>query len=80
VAKAGGNVIIHYGSAQAAAYETKQAVEGLGVKAWTIQVDLEDPLATAELIEQAWNFSPLFGLINNAAVFEALTWQNTTIP
>jgi pteridine reductase len=80
VAKAGGNVIIHYGSAQAAAYETKQAVEGLGVKAWTIQADLEDPQAAAELIEQAWNFSPLFGLINNAAVFEALTWQNTTYP
>jgi NAD(P)-dependent dehydrogenase (short-subunit alcohol dehydrogenase family) len=80
VAKAGGNVIIHYGSAQAAAYETKQAAEGLGVKAWTIQADLEDPQAAAELIEQAWNFSPLFGLINNAAVFEALTWQDTTIP
>jgi pteridine reductase len=79
LASSGANIVVHYGRSEAAALEVVNAVEALGVKAWALQANLEDPQAAATLIDRAWEFSPLYGLINNASIFEPLTLQQTTI-
>jgi pteridine reductase len=79
LASSGANIVIHYGQSEAAALEVISDVEALGVKAWALQANLEDPQAAVALIDQAWELSPLYGLINNASIFESLTLQKTTI-
>jgi pteridine reductase len=78
LANAGANIVIHYDQSAAEALEVVSTIENMGSKAWAIQVDLEVPQNAATLIDRAWEFSPLFGLINNASIFEPLNLQNTT--
>jgi pteridine reductase len=78
-AGAGANVIIHYGHSQAEALQTQQAIEAQSVKAWTLAADFADPQAAAALIDRAWELSPLYALVNNAAIFESLTFPATTL-
>ncbi len=70
VARAGGNVIIHHAHSDTEADNTASHVEMLGGQAWILKADLEDLNAAQNLIEQAWACSPVYGLINNAAIFE----------
>jgi NAD(P)-dependent dehydrogenase (short-subunit alcohol dehydrogenase family) len=37
------------------------------------------PAELANLIHTATQYGPLYAVVNNAAVFESLTWQNTTL-
>lgn len=79
LASAGANIIIHYGRSQDEALQAVRAIEALGVKAWAVQANLEDAQSAAKLIDRAWELSPLFGLINNASIFEPRKLQNTTV-
>jgi pteridine reductase len=79
LASAGANIIIHYGRSQDEALQAVRAIEALGVKAWAVQANLEDAQAAAKLMDRAWELSPLFGLINNASIFEPGKLQNTTV-
>jgi NAD(P)-dependent dehydrogenase (short-subunit alcohol dehydrogenase family) len=76
VARAGGNIVIHYGQSQSAAEDTRSEIEALGRKAILIQADLADSAQVANLIPRVLEHGPLFALINNAAIFEDLTWEN----
>jgi pteridine reductase len=71
IAKRGGNVIIHHGHSPELAEETKSNAVNLGVSAYVIQADLQDPEQTSNLIAQALSFGTLSGLINNASIFES---------
>jgi pteridine reductase len=79
VAHAGANVVIHYGTSEADAEKTRREVEALGAKAFLLQADLSDPDQVTGLVERACSHGPLFALVNNAAVFEPLDWDNTSI-
>ncbi len=79
VAGVGANVIVHYGHSPEQAQKVADEIEGLGVQAWTLQADFSDPQQVAALIERAWELSPLYGLVNNAAIFESLSLSQTSL-
>lgn len=78
-AGAGANVIVHYGHSSDEAVKTAREIDAMGRRAWTLNADLENPNQAAGLIEQAWNISPLFALVNSAAIFEPLSFHQTTL-
>ncbi len=79
VAQAGGDVIIHHGHSPEQAQEVKEQIEALGVAGHIIQADLNDPAQIERLITKALEIGPLFGLVNNASIFDALDWKQTTL-
>jgi NAD(P)-dependent dehydrogenase (short-subunit alcohol dehydrogenase family) len=79
VARAGGDVVIHYGHSQTEAQSLCLEIEALGRKAYLLQADLNDPSQVGSLIPHTSEYGPLFALVNNAAIFESLTWQNSTL-
>jgi len=79
VAQAGGTVIIHHGHSLNEAAETQQAIHAMGKPAHIVQADLGDPEQVTQVIAEASSFGPLFALVNNAAIFEAHTWDTTDI-
>lgn len=66
------DVAIHYAASAGAAEETAQAARALGVRAVTLQADLLEEAAMAELVPRAVAAlgRPLDVLINNASIFE----------
>ena len=80
VARAGGDVVIHFGHSQAEAHSLREEIQALGRQAYLLQADLSDPEEVKRLIPRAFEYEPLFGLVNNAAIFETLSWQSTTPP
>src|SRR5512139_3714098 len=79
VARAGADVVIHYGSSRSEAESTRAEIESLGRKAFLVQADLADADQVAGLMALARDHGPLFALVNNAAIFEPLNWENTTL-
>jgi NAD(P)-dependent dehydrogenase (short-subunit alcohol dehydrogenase family) len=80
VAHAGGDVILHHGHSHSQAQRLKTEIEALGVQAHLLQADLADPQQAMELIPRANEFGRLYGLVNNAAIFEPLTLETTDLP
>ena len=78
-ASAGANIIIHYGNSAEDANNTAEEIRAAGCQAWTLKADLANPDEAAKLIDLAWEISPFFGLVNSAAIFEPLTFTDTTI-
>jgi len=79
VAHAGGDVVVHYGRSQTEAQSLVDEIQALGRKAYLLQADLDDPTQVSNLIPRANEYGALFGLVNNAAIFEPLTWQSSTL-
>jgi NAD(P)-dependent dehydrogenase (short-subunit alcohol dehydrogenase family) len=79
VARAGGDVILHYGKSQKEAEGTQAEIQAAGRNAYLLQADLADPLQVADLIDRAQEHADLFALVNNAAVFESLGWEDTSL-
>jgi NAD(P)-dependent dehydrogenase (short-subunit alcohol dehydrogenase family) len=79
VGRAGGDVVIHYGKSQDEALSLGNELQALGRKAYIIQADLNDPVQVDSLVPTACTHGPLFGLVNNAAIFESPSWQDTTL-
>ena len=80
VAEAGGNIALHYGHSRAAAEATAAALRARGATVALLQADLNDPAAAAALVSRAWDaLSGLNALVNNAAIFENLTWETTDL-
>jgi NAD(P)-dependent dehydrogenase (short-subunit alcohol dehydrogenase family) len=76
-ARAGADVVIHYGQSSDQAAKVQEEIAAMGRKAWTISTDLGQPALAAELISQARKFSPLYALVNSAAIFEPLSMPET---
>ncbi len=79
IAHAGGDVVIHYGQSQDEALSLSKEIEVLGRKAYRVQADLSDPIQVEGLVTEANQHGPLYGLVNSAAIFEAHSWQDTTL-
>lgn len=78
-AQAGADILIHYGHSAEQAEQTRQEIEALGRRAWTVQADLRQPEEAAHLITEANRLSPPFALVNSAAIFEDLSAADTTL-
>jgi pteridine reductase len=72
LARAGANIMLHYGNSTAAAEETAAEIRSLGRQAWLLQADLSDLNVARQLPEQAKTHGPIFAVIHNAAIFESL--------
>jgi NAD(P)-dependent dehydrogenase (short-subunit alcohol dehydrogenase family) len=79
VAHAGGDVVVHYGHSQEDAIRLSQEIRALGRKAFWIQADLNNPDQASTLVHTASEHGPLYGLVNNAAIFEPHSWQDTSL-
>jgi len=79
VAKAGGNVIIHYRLSVAGAEQTKNDILEMGRQAWTVRADLAKPAEISQMLNEATKFGVLTGLVNNASVFERMTPTQTSL-
>lgn len=78
-ARAGADVVIHHGHSDAQAQEVHDEIRELGCKAWIFKADLSDSSEARSLIPQINESTPLYGLVNSAAIFESLTLEQTTI-
>ena len=79
VAQAGADVVIHYGQSRTEAENVREEIETMGRKAILLPADLADPAQVASLISRTLEHGPLFGLVNSAAIFEPLNWENSTL-
>ncbi len=61
------------------AIETYEEIRTLGGVAHLLQADLNNPEQAHGLIQQATEFGPLYGLVNNAAIFEPLSWSEVNL-
>lgn len=78
-AKAGADVIVHHGHSESDAVRTGAEIESLGRRAWVLSADLSQTGQAAELVGRAAQFGQLHGLVNSAAIFEPLSFQQTTV-
>ncbi len=78
-AQAGADLIIHHGHSPQEAAQTQEEIESLGRRAWTLASDLGNPAEVAQLISNARQLSPLYALVNSAAIFEPLSLRETTL-
>ena len=78
-ARSGADVILHYGSSEQAAESARDEIQELGREAYLLQADLADANAVEALVPRALEFGPLAALVNNAAIFGAQRWENTSL-
>ena len=78
-ARAGADIVIHHGHSDEEAERARSEITGLGRRAWVFKADLSDSKQTRELIAQINESTPLHGLVNSAAIFEALALENTSL-
>jgi len=77
-ARAGADVVIHHGHSREDAENLRDEIKGLGCRAWVFQADLGDSSQAQKLIPLINESTPLHGLVNNAAIFESLTFDSTS--
>ena len=78
-ARAGADVIVHHGHSEEEAKVTRQEIMDLGRQARIIEADLNDPAQAENLIPQISESGPVYGLVNSAAIFEALSIEKTSL-
>ncbi len=77
-ARAGAGIVIHHKDSQDEALQIQGEIESLGQQAWVLAADFGKPAEVTRLISQASEFSPLYALVNSAAIFEPLSFGETT--
>lgn len=77
-ARAGANIVLHYLHSGEDAAEVGRAIEDAGRRAWLIEGDLAQPDAVLRVAAEASEIGPLFGLVNNAAIFGSQSFLATT--
>jgi len=77
-AQAGADIVIQHGHSPEEAEHTRAEIESLGRRAWVLESDLGVSTEAAEVISRANDLSPLYGLVNSAAIFEPLSPMETT--
>lgn len=77
LAHEGATVIIHHGHSADEANNLQAEIASLGGHSYVIQADLAHLDEMQTLIAQATTWGPLYALVNNAAIFDALTVEDT---
>lgn len=78
-AQAGADVIIHYRTSSGLADTARQEIAAMGRRAWMLQADLSKPEEAMSLMERAFKFAPIFGLVNSAAIFGGGSFGETSL-
>jgi NAD(P)-dependent dehydrogenase (short-subunit alcohol dehydrogenase family) len=78
-ARAGADVVIHHAHSDADAESLRAEISGLHRQAWVFQADLTDSAQAASLIPLISRTTPIHFLINNAAIFEPLTFDTSSL-
>jgi NAD(P)-dependent dehydrogenase (short-subunit alcohol dehydrogenase family) len=78
-AKAGADVVIHHAHSEEEANQVKDEIHALGQKAHILASDFGTPDSVSRLIAQANEFSPLYALVNSAAIFKPLSFHDTSL-
>ena len=78
-AQAGADIIIHHGHSGAQAAELQETIRALGRKAWVVAADLNDLAQAQNLVPQAVRLSPIYALVNSAAIFGEGTVLDTPL-
>jgi len=78
-AKAGANVVIHHAHSDPDAESLRSEIIGLDRQAWVFKSDLSDSSQAQSLISFINHSTPIHYLINNAAIFESLTLDSTSL-
>lgn len=78
-AHAGANLVIHHAHSDSDAEALRAEISGLDRQAWIFQADLTDSSQTHNLIPLINRSTPIHYLINNAAIFESLTLDSTSL-
>jgi NAD(P)-dependent dehydrogenase (short-subunit alcohol dehydrogenase family) len=78
-AHAGADIVIHHGHSDADAESLRNEITGLGRQAWVFQADLNDSSQTQNLIPLINQSTPIHYLINNAAIFESLSFDSASL-
>lgn len=78
-AHAGADVIIHHGHSANEALKVQKEIASFGRQAWVLPSDLSNTNEVSGLISEANEISPLYGLVNSAAIFKSLSLDNTSL-
>lgn len=78
-ARSGADIIIHHSHSDEEAKQVKDEIESLGRIAHILASNFGTPDSAARLISQANDISPLYALVNSAAIFENLSFQTTSL-
>jgi NAD(P)-dependent dehydrogenase (short-subunit alcohol dehydrogenase family) len=79
-AEAGADVVVHFHRSRQDAEQTQQQIQAMGRRAWLVQADLAEPDEAISLVGKCAELGPLFGLVNNAAVFGEASVSQTPLP
>lgn len=79
VASAGADVVLHHSNSPGEADQTAAEIEGLGRRVWVLQADFARPAEAEGLVARAAALSPLYAIVNNAAIFDPLNLAQTTL-
>lgn len=77
-ARAGADIVIHHGHSKEEALKVKDEIKSLGQKAHILASDFGRPAEVTRFISQANELGPLYALVNSAAIFEPLSFNETT--
>jgi NAD(P)-dependent dehydrogenase (short-subunit alcohol dehydrogenase family) len=78
-ARAGADVVVHHSNSEEEAQRARDEILALGRRVWVFQADFNDPSQAESLIPRINESTPLHGLVNSAAIFAALSLENTSI-
>lgn len=78
-AHAGADIIIHHSHSDEEAQQVKDEIESIGRHAHILASDFGTPDSVSRLISQANDISPLYALVNSAAIFEPLSFNDTML-
>ena len=78
-AHAGADIIIHHSHSDEEAQQVKDEIESIGRNAHILASDFGTPDSVSRLISQAHDISPLYALVNSAAIFEPLSFNDTML-
>lgn len=77
-ARAGADLVIHHGHSEQEAEQVRQEITDLGRRAWIFPADLSDARQAQQLISRVNDVTPLYGLVNSAAIFDSLSLESTS--
>ena len=78
-ARAGAHILIHHAHSDADAETLRAEIDGLGRSARVHKADLADSSEARNLIPFINRTTPIHFLINNAAIFESLTFDSASV-
>ncbi len=77
LARAGANILLHYGNSSRQAEQTASEIKKLGRDVWLLQADLSNMDEVDSLMDKARSLAAVNMVIQNAAIFEPVDFINT---